>query len=200
MTENLRRFRDLLLAWYPSQLSKGAAHQNHCVGNDNYYARVARNGKTIRLWAAMVDECLGAGSGLLNSAARSVPLGQLGGHGGQRNRTRIIFASDQDTPFRFACFSLFRQTTCFIMRWQSGSVAICLGLAWLGWGQLSQAADDQRAREIADRVARLFTSQSNIASVEMQITRDMKKLFLATQAVASPTPNQSKENHGGIGA
>jgi hypothetical protein len=85
------------------------------------------------------------------------------------------------------------------MTWQRGSVAICLGLAG-SWGRLSQAADDRRAREIVDRVARRFTCQSSIASVERQITRDKKKLFLATQAVASPTPNQFEENHGGIGA
>jgi len=58
------------------------------------------------------------------------------------------------------------------MRWQKGSVAICLGLIWLSLGQVSQAADDQPAREIVDRVARLFISQSSIATVEMQITRE----------------------------
>jgi outer membrane lipoprotein-sorting protein len=58
------------------------------------------------------------------------------------------------------------------MRWQKGSVAICLGLAWLSLGQVSQAADDQQAREIVDRVARLFISQSSIATVEMQITKE----------------------------
>ncbi len=55
------------------------------------------------------------------------------------------------------------------MRWQKGSVAICLGLIGLGLGQVSHAADDQ---EIVDRVARLFISQSSIATVEMQITRE----------------------------
>jgi outer membrane lipoprotein-sorting protein len=58
------------------------------------------------------------------------------------------------------------------MRWQKGSVAICLGLTWLSLGQVSQAADDQRARETVDRVARLFISQSSIATVEMQITKE----------------------------
>ena len=58
------------------------------------------------------------------------------------------------------------------MRWQKGSVAICLGLTWLSLGQVSQVADDQRAREIVDRVARLFISQSSIATVEMQITKE----------------------------
>jgi len=62
-------------------------------------------------------------------------------------------------------------TTSRLMRWQTGSVAICLGLAWLSMGQASQAADDRRAREIVDGVARMFVSQSCIATVEMQITR-----------------------------
>jgi outer membrane lipoprotein-sorting protein len=58
------------------------------------------------------------------------------------------------------------------MRWKKGSVAICLGLAWLSLGQVSQSADDQRARESVDRVARLFISKSSIATVEMQITKE----------------------------
>jgi outer membrane lipoprotein-sorting protein len=58
------------------------------------------------------------------------------------------------------------------MQWQKGSVAICLGVTWLSLGQVSQAADDQRAREIVDRVARLFISQSCIATVEMQVTKE----------------------------
>jgi len=37
---------------------------------------------------------------------------------------------------------------------------------------MSQAADDQPARETVDRVARLFISQSSIATVDMQITRE----------------------------
>ena len=64
------------------------------------------------------------------------------------------------------------QRTLMLMRWQKGSVAICLGLIGLSLGQVSQAADDQRAREIVDRVARLFISQSSIATVEMQITKE----------------------------
>ncbi len=58
------------------------------------------------------------------------------------------------------------------MRWLKGSVAVCLGLIWLSLGQISQAADDQRAREIVDRVAQLFISKSSIATVEMQITKE----------------------------
>lgn len=57
------------------------------------------------------------------------------------------------------------------MRWLKESVAICLGVTWLSMCQVALAADDQRAREIVDRVARLFVSQSSIATVEMQITK-----------------------------
>lgn len=58
------------------------------------------------------------------------------------------------------------------MRWQQGSVAICLWLTYLSLGQVPQPADDHRAREIVDGVARLFISQSCIATMEMQITRE----------------------------
>ena len=57
------------------------------------------------------------------------------------------------------------------MRWGKVRAAICVGLTWLSLGQVAQAADDQRARESVDQVARLFTSQSSIATVEMQITK-----------------------------
>ena len=57
------------------------------------------------------------------------------------------------------------------MRWPKARIAICLALTWLSLGQVAQAADDQRAREIVDQVARLFISQSSIATVEMQITK-----------------------------
>jgi outer membrane lipoprotein-sorting protein len=59
-----------------------------------------------------------------------------------------------------------------IMRWQKRSVALCVGLALLSLGQMSHAADDQRAREIVDRVARLFIGKSSIATLEMQITNE----------------------------
>jgi outer membrane lipoprotein-sorting protein len=67
------------------------------------------------------------------------------------------------------------------MRWQKGKVAICLGLTWLSLGQVSQAADDQRAREIVDRVARLFTSQSTMATMEMQITKKNRQRKISMQ-------------------
>lgn len=46
-----------------------------------------------------------------------------------------------------------------------------MGLTWLSLGQVCQAADDQRAREIVGGVARLFASKSSIATVEMQIVK-----------------------------
>jgi outer membrane lipoprotein-sorting protein len=58
------------------------------------------------------------------------------------------------------------------MRWQKRSVALCVGLALLSLGQMSHAAEDHRAREIVDRVARLFISKSSISEVEMQITNE----------------------------
>ena len=58
------------------------------------------------------------------------------------------------------------------MRWQKRSVALCLGLIVLSLGQLSPAADDQWAQGIVDRVARLFSSKSSIATVAMQISTE----------------------------
>ena len=74
--------------------------------------------------------------------------------------------------FRVACFSRVRPITCLLMRWQKGIVAVCLALISLNVGQISQAADDQRAQEIVDGVARLFTSKSTTATVDMQITKE----------------------------
>ena len=42
----------------------------------------------------------------------------------------------------------------------------------LSLAQVSRAADDQRAQQIVDGVARLFVSQSCIATVEMQIVKE----------------------------
>ncbi len=58
------------------------------------------------------------------------------------------------------------------MRWRKRSVALCLGLTVLSLGQMSSAADEQRAQEIVDRVARLFSSKSSIATVKMQISTE----------------------------
>jgi outer membrane lipoprotein-sorting protein len=58
------------------------------------------------------------------------------------------------------------------MRWQKISVAMFLGLALLNLAQMSHAADDQRARDAVERVARLFSSKSTIATVKMQISNE----------------------------
>jgi len=47
-----------------------------------------------------------------------------------------------------------------------------LGLAFLNFAQMSHAADDQRARETVERVARPFSSNSTIATVTMQISNE----------------------------
>jgi outer membrane lipoprotein-sorting protein len=73
---------------------------------------------------------------------------------------------------RLACSFRFRRIICRLMRWPRRSVALWLGLTWLGLGQVSPAADDPPARERVDRVARLFSSQSSIATVEMQIAKE----------------------------
>jgi outer membrane lipoprotein-sorting protein len=67
------------------------------------------------------------------------------------------------------------------MRWHKRSVALCLGLAVLSLGQMSPAGDEQRAREIVDRVARLFSSKSSIATVEMQITTENWQRTISVQ-------------------
>jgi outer membrane lipoprotein-sorting protein len=66
------------------------------------------------------------------------------------------------------------------MRWQKTSIAICLALALLGRAHVSHAApaepshgaDDPRAREIVDQVARLFSSKSSIATLKMQVSNE----------------------------
>lgn len=58
------------------------------------------------------------------------------------------------------------------MQWQKRRAALYVGLALLSLGQLSHAADDQRALEIVERVARLFSSKSSIATVEMEIINE----------------------------
>jgi len=63
-----------------------------------------------------------------------------------------------------------QKTRCFIGR-QRRWLAICAGLIWLGSGQAAQPADNRQAREIVGRVTRLFTGQSTIATVEMEITK-----------------------------
>ena len=74
-------------------------------------------------------------------------------------------------PFRVAWFSCCRRKSCRRVRFQKARAAICLGLMWLSLRQVAKAADDQQAQEVGGRVARLFTSQSSIATVDMQITK-----------------------------
>jgi outer membrane lipoprotein-sorting protein len=47
-----------------------------------------------------------------------------------------------------------------------------LGLTVLSLPPMSRAADDQKARETVERVARLFSSKSSIATVKMQISNE----------------------------
>ena len=58
------------------------------------------------------------------------------------------------------------------MRWQKRSVAMFLGLVLLSWAPMAHAADDQQARQAVERVARLFSRTSSIATVKMQITNE----------------------------
>ena len=68
----------------------------------------------------------------------------------------------------------------WVMCWQKGIVAICLMLALLSPGrvsyaapdQTSQAGNDQRARELVDRVVRLFSAKSSIATLTMEISNE----------------------------
>jgi len=65
-----------------------------------------------------------------------------------------------------------RWRTCLFRRCRKTSIAISLALTLLSLGRVCQAAEDQQAREVVARVSRLFVSQSSIATVEMQITKD----------------------------
>jgi outer membrane lipoprotein-sorting protein len=58
------------------------------------------------------------------------------------------------------------------MRWQKRSVVMFLGLALSSVALMSHAADDQQMRQTVERVARLFSSKSSIATVKMQITNE----------------------------
>jgi outer membrane lipoprotein-sorting protein len=62
------------------------------------------------------------------------------------------------------------------MGWQKRSAAIFAALALpltvVQMAHAANAADDQRARETVDRVARLFSSKSSITTVKMQISNE----------------------------
>lgn len=55
------------------------------------------------------------------------------------------------------------------MQWRKTIMAVLSGLLLLSLSQISRATDDQRAVEIVDRVARLFSGKSSIATLQMQI-------------------------------
>jgi outer membrane lipoprotein-sorting protein len=55
------------------------------------------------------------------------------------------------------------------MRWHKTISAVIVGLLLLSLGHISHASDDRLARETVDRVARLFSGKSSIATLQMQI-------------------------------
>jgi outer membrane lipoprotein-sorting protein len=55
------------------------------------------------------------------------------------------------------------------MRWHKTISALIVGLLLLSLGHISHASDDRLARETVDRVARLFSGKSSIATLQMQI-------------------------------
>jgi hypothetical protein len=55
------------------------------------------------------------------------------------------------------------------MRWQKTISTLIVGLLLLSPGRASHASDDRLARETVDRVARLFSGKSSIATLQMQI-------------------------------
>jgi outer membrane lipoprotein-sorting protein len=55
------------------------------------------------------------------------------------------------------------------MRWHKTISALVVGLLLLSLGHISHASDDRLARETVDRVARLFSGKSSIATLQMQI-------------------------------
>lgn len=66
-------------------------------------------------------------------------------------------------------------------RWRGARIAACVALTWLSLGHVSQAADDQRPQGIVDRVAQLFMSQSSIATVDMEITKEDSRRTILMQ-------------------
>lgn len=67
-------------------------------------------------------------------------------------------------------------------------MAMCLGLTLLSLSHTSHAADE-RAQEVADRVARLFSSKSSIATVKMQISNDNGQRNLSMRIWSLGTDN-----------
>jgi outer membrane lipoprotein-sorting protein len=55
------------------------------------------------------------------------------------------------------------------MRWHKTISTLIVGLLLLSLGHISHASDDRLARQTVDRVARLFSGKSSIATLQMQI-------------------------------
>lgn len=58
------------------------------------------------------------------------------------------------------------------MRWHKMTMAVLIGLLFLGVSWISHATDDQQTRQVVDRVAQLFSGKSSIATLLMQISGD----------------------------
>jgi outer membrane lipoprotein-sorting protein len=58
------------------------------------------------------------------------------------------------------------------MQWQKKGAVLVLGLALLNLAHASYVAADQKAQDIVERVASLFSSKSSIATVKMQISNE----------------------------
>lgn len=55
------------------------------------------------------------------------------------------------------------------MRWHKTISALIVGLLLLSLGHITHASDDRLTRETVERVARLFSGKSSIATLQMQI-------------------------------
>ena len=75
-----------------------------------------------------------------------------------------------------------------VMRREKRIMVMCLGLILLSMSQTSHAADE-RAQEAVDRVARLFSSKSSIATVKMQISNENGQRNLSMKIWSRGTDN-----------
>lgn len=75
-----------------------------------------------------------------------------------------------------------------VMRREKRIIAMCLGLILLSLSQTSRAADE-RAQELVDRMARLFSSKSSIATVKMQISNENGQRNLSMKIWSLGTEN-----------
>jgi len=84
-------------------------------------------------------------------------------------------------PFIVARLVRLCGTTGLSVHWRQALLAMLLGPILLSLGQVSRAADDQRAQKVVEGTARLFASQSSTATVEMQITKEDMQRTIAMQ-------------------